>query len=124
MIMRFKEFISLPKKIRIEVPKSESKRLEEATRATVGNYTARRDKPHFNGDEYHAHADIPGGYEVGWGISGDRRHSKKFPAEIPKNAKAAIAKVLGVDVALLETYSVHDEVIDEEVFLAELSGNT
>lgn len=120
-MIRFKDFFEMPKKIRVEVPPnfadSRPEQLDEATRAKVGNYTARRDPPHFQGDEYHAHAEIPGGFEVAWGRSGARRHPNKFPADIPNNAKAAVAKALGVDISLLECYKVRDEVINEDVFL-------
>ncbi len=117
----------LVKKIRIELrdhlPPGASK-LDEATRAKVGNYEARRDPPHFQGDEYHAHAEIPGGYEVSWGRSGTRRHPNKFPAEIPLDAKEAIAKVLGVEVDLLEGYRIRDETTGEEVLLIELNDGS
>ena len=124
MVMGFKDFLGRHKKILIELPEKNAlsilERLDEATRATVGRYTARRDPPHFQGDEYHGHADIPGGYEVAWGVSGARRHPNKFPAEIPADAKAAVAKVLKVSVDILETYAVHDEKVGEEVILIEV----
>lgn len=123
--LTFKEYLALPKKIRVEAPErllpKEPKQLDEATRVTVGNYTARRDQPHFQGDEYHAHADVPGGYEVAWGISGSRRHPNKFPANVPKDAKAAVAKVLGVSPDLLEAFKVYDDSIGEDVLLFEVS---
>src|SRR4051794_11794347 len=89
-MMTFKEFIqkkdaagmvvkkksgasTRPKKLRIEMPDSvatkHSELLCEATRAKVGRITARRDPPHFQGDEYHGHAKLPGGYEASWNIS-------------------------------------------------------
>jgi hypothetical protein len=124
MIMRFKEFISLLKKIRVEVPEhllpTKPEKIEEATRSTVGNFTARRDPPHFQGDEYHAHVDIPGGYEVAWGKSGSRRHPNKFPTAVPNDAKAAVAKVLGVEVDMLESFKVRDENLGEDVLLFEV----
>ncbi len=124
-ILTLKEFCALPKKIFVEVPDhllpQVQQRLNEGTQATVGKFTARRDQPHFQGDEYHAHVDIPGGYEVAWGKSGARRHSNKFPARVPKDAKAAVAKVLGVSAKLLETYKVHDEKIGEQVLLFEVT---
>jgi hypothetical protein len=52
--------IHFPKKLLILTPQI----LTEATRETVGRYPARRDPPHFQGDEYHAHAELPGGYEA------------------------------------------------------------
>lgn len=126
--MRFKEFVALPKKIRVEAPEylltSKLMRLDEATRSTVGKYTARRDTPHFQGDEYHAHADIPGGYEVAWGISGSRRHPNKFPAVVPADAKSAVANVLGVKVDMLETFKVYDESLGEDVLLFEVHDAT
>lgn len=78
--------------------------------------------PHFQGDEYHGHADISGGYEVSWNISGSRRHPNKFPASIPNNAKAAVAKVLNVNPNIFETYKVYDENIGEDVLLLEISS--
>ena len=127
-MLTFKEFRNLPKKIRVEAPDhllpSRPERLDEATRATVGRYTARRDPPHFQGDEYHAHAEIPGGYEVSWSKSGSRRHPTKFPANIPQDAKQAVANVLGVAIDLLETYRVHDEALGEDVLLIEVRDAT
>jgi hypothetical protein len=114
----FKTFIA-PTKIRVEVS-DEVLQLNEATRATVGQYTARRDQPHFQGDEYHAHSELPGGYEVSWGISGARRHTNKFLAQIPVDAKAAVAKVLGVKPDMLEGYRILDDTINEEVLLIEV----
>ncbi len=110
-------------KILIVVEDLQTEILNEATRATVGRYTARRDPPHFQGDEYHAHADIPGGYKVAWSISGVRRHPKKFPATFPNDAKLAVAKVLGVDPELLEAYRWFDDSVGEEVYLVEISKN-
>lgn len=75
--------------------------IDEATHSTVGKYTARRDQPHFQGDEYHAHVTIPGG-EASWRESGSRRHPNKFPSKIPHAAKEAAAKVLEVDVETLQ----------------------
>jgi hypothetical protein len=51
--------------------------LSEATRATIGRFTARRDQPHFQGDEKHAHVD-DGGNEYSWTLSGKRKHPGKF----------------------------------------------
>lgn len=119
--MKMKLFDLLPKevrKIRVEVPQWSI--ATEAARVTVGNFTARRDQPHFQGDEYHGHAEIPGGYEVSWGVSGARRHPSKFPAVIPRDAKQAVADVLKVDVATLESFKIVDESINEEVFLIEV----
>jgi hypothetical protein len=83
--------------------------LTEATRAQVGLFTARRDAPHFNGDEYHGHCEVGGGHEVAWTISGIRRHPSKFPTHIPYDAKAAIAKVLKVSPDILEVFWIEDD---------------
>jgi hypothetical protein len=83
--------------------------LAEATRAEVGRFSARRDKPHFARDERHGHCDVGGGYEVAWTVSGVRRHPSKFPAQIPYDAKAAVAKVLGVSPDILEAYWLDDD---------------
>lgn len=126
-VLKFKEFFAQPKKIRVEVPdqllSKIPQQLDEATRTTVGKFIARRDPPHFQGDEYHAHVDIPGGYEVAWGKSGVRRHPSKFPTNVPKDAKVAVAKVLGINVNLLEAYKVYDEIIGENVLLFEVSAD-
>jgi hypothetical protein len=121
-MMSFKEFLfrtgfSRPRKILITLDDPEKQILNEATRATVGQYTARRDPPHYQGDEYHAHVDLPRGYQVGWGRSGQRRHESKFPAMIPNDARLAAAKVLGVDAGLLECYEWFDNVLREGVII-------
>jgi hypothetical protein len=77
--------------------------LEESYKTFFG-HPVRKDKPHFQGDEYHAHAELEGGYEVAWTVSGKRRHPGKFPAHVPDSAKAAVAKRLGVPKDLLETF--------------------
>ena len=132
--MTFKQFIAklrpkVTKKIRIEVPAEFAQQLhdsanrevlKEATRETVGRYTARRDPPHFQGDEYHGHAELPGGYEASWGVSGKRRHPTKFPAAVPADARVALAKVLGVDADLLEGFLIYDNQVKETVLLLEL----
>ena len=82
--------------------------LTEATRAQVGRFTARRDQPHFVGDERHGHCDVGGGDEVAWTVSGIRRHPSKFPAQIPQDAKLAVAKVLNVSPDILEAYWIDD----------------
>jgi len=75
--------------------------LNESTKAKVGNYVARRDSPHFQGDDYHAH--VPDGKnEYSWYKDGSRKHPGKFKEPVPRNAKAAAAKVLNVDVSILE----------------------
>ena len=92
--------------------------LSEATRAHVGRFTARRDQPHHAGDEYHGHCDVGGGHEVAWGISGRRRHPSKFPANVPRDSKLAVANVLGVSVELLECYWVEE--CGQKILLFEL----
>jgi hypothetical protein len=93
--------------IQIEVPQY---LLVEVTCAKVGRFTAMRNSPHFNGDERHGHCDVGGGYKVAWSVSGIRRHPSKFPAQIPRDAKAAVAKVLGVSPdILLEAYWIDDD---------------
>lgn len=105
------------KKLIVEVPTLDL--LKEATRATVGQYTARRDSAHFNGDEYHGHCDTGGGYEVSWGMSGKRRHPNKFPAAIPNDARLAVAKVLKVDPSILEGFVTFDSESSQYVLLIE-----
>ena len=124
-MMTFKEFLYRtgflkPGKILIVVDDVERQVLNEATRATVGRTTARRDPPHYQGDEYHGHADLPGGYQVGWGVSGKHRHEGKFPAQIPKDARLAVAKVLGVDPSILEGYKCFDVALREDIFIIEI----
>ena len=100
--------------IHVELPLS---LLSEATRAQVGRFTARRDQPHFAGDEYHGQCDVGGGCEVGWNVSGLRRHPSKFPARVPHDARAAVAKVLGVSPDILEAYWIDDN--NKKVLLLE-----
>jgi len=50
-------------------------------------------------------------------MSGARRHENKFPAQIPNDARLAVAKVLGVSPDLLESFRCRDVVLNEEVFL-------
>jgi hypothetical protein len=96
--------------------------LEEAKRATVGKQTAFKHQPHFQGGEYHGHCDLSAGNQVSWTISGQRLHPNKFPADdkIPKAAKMAIAKVLGISVDLLEAFIAYDEQENREIILFEL----
>jgi hypothetical protein len=86
--------------------------LREARYATVGRFTARKDTPHNPGQEYHAHADVGKGREVAWTVTGARQHPSKFPADdrIPRDAKQAVADVLGVDVSLLEAFTTSEAV--------------
>jgi hypothetical protein len=77
----------------VEAPKhllQEAQQLGGATGATVGKYTARRDPPHFQGDEYHAHAEVPGGYEIGGDLFLFAIQTN--PAEVPKEAKSCRCK--------------------------------
>jgi hypothetical protein len=83
--------------------------LTEATRAQVGRFTARRDPPHFADDTYHGHCDVGGGHEVSWSVFGARRHLSKFPAQIPRDAKVAVAKVLNVSPDILEAFWIDDD---------------
>ena len=110
------EAVAKLRKLIVELPQE---LLTEATRKNVGNFEARRDPPHFNGDEYHGHCEIPGGYEVSWGVSGKRRHPNKFPAVVPKDARAAVAKVLGVNDNLLEAFVSYDPDVNEYFLLLE-----
>jgi hypothetical protein len=108
--------VSKLRKIVVELPKQ---LLTEARYTTVGNFTARKDGPHFNGDEYHAHVPLPGGYELSWGVSGQRRHPNKFPAIVPNNGRLAAATSLNVDPAKLESYISYDVDNNEFVILFE-----
>jgi hypothetical protein len=100
--------------------------LEESKRATVGKQTAFKHQPHFQGGEYHGHCDLPGGHQVSWTISGQRLHPSKFPAndKIPRDSKAAIAKVLGVSIDLLEAFIAYDEKENKEIILFELKAES
>lgn len=86
----------------------------------MGKQTAFRHPPHFQGGEYHGHCDLSGGYPVSWTISGQCLHTNKFPADdkIPKDAKTAVAKVLGVAVDLLEGNFAYDEKETKEIIPA------
>lgn len=97
--------------------------LEEAKKEKVGKYTAYRHSPHFRGGEYHGHCDLEDGYQISYTITHQRLHPNKFPADhkIPKKAKMAIAKVLGVSVDLLEGYVTYDDSEHTEVVLFELN---
>jgi hypothetical protein len=93
--------------------------LIESKLARIGKYTARRDSPHFQGDEYHGHCKLSGGDELSWTISGTRRHPNKFSADdkIPKDAKVAVAKVLGVNPNTLEAFLAYDSIEGKDVFV-------
>lgn len=97
--------------------------LLEKTEMKVGRFTARRDSPHFDGDEYHAHSQLPGGYEISWSISGSRRHPNKFPAQVPRDAKLAVAKALRVSPDLLEGYTLYDNEVEEWIYLIEVNSS-
>ncbi len=75
----------------------------------VNGHTLRKDPPHFNGDEYHVHAELPGGYEASWGVSGKRRHPNKFPAHVPKAIVDAAATILKVSSDLLESFWIQED---------------
>ena len=49
------------------------------------------------------------------------RHENKFPAQIPNDARLAVAAVLGVDPALLESYKWFDDVLREDVYLIRIA---
>lgn len=85
--------------------------LDEAKKETIGRHTAYKHQPHFQGGEYHGHCDLPDGSQLSYTITGNRLHPNKFPADekIPKDAKLAIAKVLGVSVTILEAFIAFDE---------------
>jgi hypothetical protein len=93
--------------------------LLESAKKSVGRYTAHRHPSHTGGIEIHGHCQIAGGNEVSWTVSGKRHHPKKFPADnkIPKDAKAAVADVLGVNVDLLESFITCDEEEKREVYI-------
>lgn len=78
--------------------------LDEATHATVGRYTARRDKARIENGKVirHAHVDLPGGFQASYDEFGNRYHPNKFPCHVPKDAKKALGKVLPVDWRKLE----------------------
>lgn len=82
--------------------------LEESWKR-VNGHTLRKDPPHFNGDEYHVHAELPGGYEASWGVSGKRRHPGKFPAHVPRAIRDAAATILKVSPDLLEAFWIQQD---------------
>ena len=103
-----------------------TKVLEEAKKTTVGRKTAFGHQPHFQGGEYHGHCDLSGGYQVSWTISGKRLHPNKFPGDdkIPKDAKKAVAKVLGISINVLEGFFAFDEKENKEIILFEMKGKS
>ena len=119
---------SAPIRIIIEVAETSPifQRLTEATQKSVGNYTAHRHQPHFQGGEIHGHCNLPGGRQVSWTATGQRLHPNKFPADhkIPNDAKAAVASVLGVSADLLESYSAFSEIENQEVFVVRRASHT
>ncbi|HEX2957566.1 MAG TPA: hypothetical protein VHO70_12085 [Chitinispirillaceae bacterium] len=94
------------KKIVVEIPKDISNNLDETKKVSIGQYTAFKHPLHTGGDSKHGVCELPGGYEVSWTISGERRHEIKFPTSIPKDAKLAIANVIGVSPEILESFKV------------------
>jgi len=86
----------------------------------VNGHTLRKDPPHYNGDDYHVHAPLLGGYEASWSMSGARRHPNKFPARVPKGVRHAAAEVLGIDVALLECFWIDED--DQRLLLLEINN--
>ena len=86
----------------------------------IKNVDYRKDAPHFYGDEPHAHADLPGGYQVTYNKSGSRRHPNKFPVNVPKGVKKNIADLLRVSVQTLgECYASFDSILKREVLIIE-----
>ena len=84
--------------------------LEEGHTKVVNGIKVRKDAPHFNGDDYHVHVQLPGGYELSWQRgNGTRRHPSKFPKNVSMSAKQAAAKILGVSVDLLECFTEKEE---------------
>jgi len=117
-------------KVIVSLEKSEfesfsRKLLSESKQLTVGQHTAYKHQPHFQGGEYHGHCDLPGGCQVSWTISGQRLHPSKFPADdkVPKNAKIAVAKVLGISDTKLESFTIHDP-SGEMMFLLEIQDES
>lgn len=96
--------------------------ITEAKKRTVGRYDAYKHQPHFAGGEYHGHSDLDNGDQISWTVTGKRLHQNKFPADdkIPRDAKQAVADVLGVSIDILEVYTAHDEIENKEVYLIEL----
>jgi hypothetical protein len=115
----YESFKTMKKIKKIFVINNVSMVLENKT-SKVGNFEARKDQPHFQGDEYHGHCEF-NGYEISWGISGKRRHENKFPAVIPKKAREAVAKVLGIDAQKLECFKIKDE-NNEIIYLLEINN--
>ncbi|WP_269526424.1 hypothetical protein [Coraliomargarita parva] len=87
----------------------------------VNGHTLRKDPPHFNGDVYHVHAKLAGGYEASWEVTGARRHPEKFPANVPRGVRQAAAQVLGIDVNLLECFWIREN--NEQVLLIEVTDS-
>lgn len=96
--------------------------IEEGYTKDVDGIPVRKDGPHFHGDDYHVHIELPGGYEVSWMRKGKRRHPNKFPAEVPDNVKAAAAKRLGVSPTVLEWFEVDDETLKRRIILVEINA--
>ena len=132
--MSFKEYLKQlesQKKLRVIVSINQAEQvdeikqiLDEAKKAKVGRYTAYKHQPHFQGGEYHGHSEIEKGYQVSWTVTAKRLHPNKFPADdkIPKGAKAAVAKVLGLEPSVLESFFAYDEVEQKDVILFELKN--
>jgi len=120
---KLRVIVAVDKKI---LDKLGKKILDEAKKVTVGRQAAFRHQPHFQGGEYHGHSDLPGGHQVSWTISGQRLHPNKFPADdkIPKDAKIAVAKVLGVSVDILEGFFAYDEQENQDIILFELKAES
>lgn len=109
-------FIQSLGSIRVEY---HSQELLNETWKHVNGHTLRKDPPHYNGDDYHVHAPLPGGREASWSMSGLRRHPNKFPASVPKGVRLAAAEVLGIDVNLLECFWIEED--NERLLLLEIN---
>jgi hypothetical protein len=97
--------------------------LAEGKTKIVNGIPVRKDKPHSNGDDYHATIVFDDRTEASWyKTSGKRRHPNKFPANISAAHKAAAAKVLGKHPDQLEAFEVRDEETGERYLLIEEKG--
>lgn len=102
------------REVRIEAPQ-----MLLETWKKIDGFLLRKDPPHFQGDEYHVHAPLSGGYEASWGVSGPRRHPSKFPADVPSGLRKAAAKFLKISPDLLEAWWIGHP--GEKVLLLEVT---
>jgi len=122
VVPKFEEYYHQPKKILVEVPSSNDLILLRENRRTIeiDGVTVYKDSPHFPADKKHVHAELPGGYEIAWDIACHRKHPNKFPADVPKRYKTAVAKALNVDETMLECSIIHNG--SEKYILIEVLG--